>query len=198
MHGLAEVTQNGQGNSTEESLDKVYRSSVSMREVTPTSKCIKCESIRAKLDYNCPTDTDLLRLYNIWCCAKDRSSGVGCEAARNLRHRAKTICQVIDMMSFHVISCHFMPLHAISCHLWILKPLRYNGCYCCSFNLTFIVLQSFCTSYHSCPVSSLMLVLSKFACIETTSRYAILVQAVYQKQLGCTCSRDVCAMMIWS
>ena len=123
MHGPAEVTQNGQGNSTEESLDKVYRSSVSMREVTPTSKCIKCESIRAKLNYNCPTDTDLLRLYNMWrhlatgCCAKDRSSGVGCEAARNLRYRAKTICQVIGMMSFHVISCHFMPRHAISCHL---------------------------------------------------------------------------------
>jgi hypothetical protein len=33
MHGLAEVTQNGEVNSTEESLDKLYRSSVPMREV---------------------------------------------------------------------------------------------------------------------------------------------------------------------
>ena len=33
MHGLAEVTQNGEVNSTEESLDKLYWSSVPMREV---------------------------------------------------------------------------------------------------------------------------------------------------------------------
>ena len=87
VHGLAEVTQNGEVNSTEESLDKLYRSSVPMREVRSDSKCIRYESIRTKLNYDCPTDTDLLR-FDIWrhlatgCWTKDRSSGVGCKAAR--------------------------------------------------------------------------------------------------------------------
>ena len=65
VHGLAEVTQNGEVNSTEESLDKLYRSSVPMREVRSDSKCIRYESIRTKLNYDCPTDTDLLR-FDIW------------------------------------------------------------------------------------------------------------------------------------
>ena len=87
------------------------------------------------------------------------------------------------------------------CHLYSFIDLEtsYNGS---SLNLTLMILQPFTsvfwTSCHSCLVSSLMVVSSKFACSKTTSRYAILVQAVYQKQLGCACSGHVFALMIWT